>query len=71
MAIGPGIYDDLCSQVREKAKAKGVLLIVLGGEKGMGFSAQIPLEAASIIPLILRDVANQIEADYKTQMKQN
>ncbi len=34
MAFGPGKYDDLCTEVREKAKAKGVLVIIIDGDKG-------------------------------------
>lgn len=38
MALGPGKYDDLCTYVREKAKAEGAIVIVYGGERGQGFS---------------------------------
>ncbi len=40
MAYGPGKYDDLATYVREKAEAKGVLILVLDGNRGSGFSAQ-------------------------------
>src|SRR5205085_1646492 len=40
MAIGPGQYDDLCTRVREESQAQAVVLIVLGGNKGNGFSMQ-------------------------------
>jgi len=63
MAIGPGRYDALATHVREVTKAKGVLLIVIGGEHGDGFSAQLPMEHTLMIPDILRRVADSIERD--------
>jgi hypothetical protein len=61
MAIGPGKYDDLCTEVREKSKAKGAIVIIFDGEKGGGFSCQVPLSIQMIIPKLLRDVADNIE----------
>jgi methylmalonyl-CoA mutase cobalamin-binding subunit len=58
---GPGRYDDLATEVREKAAAEGVMVIVFGGNKGPGFSAQLPAHILIAVPQILRDVANQIE----------
>ena len=62
---GPGKYDDLCAEVRKKAGAKVCLLIIIGGNKGSGFSAQMPAFAAEDVPAILRDVAGQIEREKK------
>lgn len=67
--MGPGKYDDLCTEARKKAKAAGVLLIVLGGEKGSGFSMQAQAGSGAgemlirMLPQLLRDVADQIEGD--------
>lgn len=44
-SAGPGKYDALCTYVREKAEAAGVILIVLGGNKGHGHSVQLMLPA--------------------------
>jgi len=64
MAIGPGKYDDLCTRVRKQTQARGgVLLIVVDGEQGSGFSAQLTMEQTLLIPQILRDVAERIERD--------
>lgn len=38
--LGPGKYDDLCTTVRTMASAKLAAVIVLGGDKGNGFSVQ-------------------------------
>jgi hypothetical protein len=45
MALGPGKYDDLCTYVREQVgitneTGGGVAVIVIGGNKGSGFSVQ-------------------------------
>jgi hypothetical protein len=67
MAIGPGKYDHLCTYVREHAHADGVLLIVLGGNLGNGYSCQSATEdLPKVLPGLLRQIASQIEADIPT-----
>ena len=61
--LGPGKYDELCTYVREQTKAAGVVVIVLGGEDGHGFSVQAPLEVAATLPRLLRIMADSIERD--------
>lgn len=70
--IGPGKYDQECEAALLATEAHAVLLIVLGGSKGNGFSFSMvqtgPLpdtRAIDSIPQMLRSVANQIEADAK------
>jgi len=41
MAFGPGKYDDLCKLVREQSGGKLVIVAVLDGERGSGFSVQM------------------------------
>lgn len=60
---GPGKYDFLCTMVRERARAQGALIIIREGYLGEGFSAQLSLEDTLRMPNILRQVADQIEAD--------
>lgn len=65
MTDGPGKYDDLCTAARVTTDAQAVVMIVLGGTKGSGFSVQA--EGGSItgrLPALLRSVADQIERDY-------
>jgi hypothetical protein len=63
--IGPGKYDKECTAARE-ATGGSVLLIVLNGKVGAGFSAQIADPRALIIlPQLLRDVADQIEQSHE------
>ena len=69
MSIGPGKYDEVCTQARISADALAVALIVLGGNKGSGFSVQCVERANDKVmvelPKLLRSMADQIEADLK------
>jgi hypothetical protein len=60
MALGPGKYDDLCTLVREKAGADGVLLVVLGGDRGNGFSCQADFVTTLKLPDLLERIAKEI-----------
>jgi hypothetical protein len=63
MPMGAGKYDSECTQDLLKTQATAVLLIVLGGKKGSGFSmATIDAATIAMVPAILRDTADQIEA---------
>ncbi len=66
--IGPGKYDDLATDVRTKTRAEGVIVLVINGTKGSGFSAQLSLDLTLTLPTILRDVAQQIEARGPTNV---
>jgi hypothetical protein len=63
MPLGPGVYDELCTAVREHTNADGVILIIIRGDQGGGFSCQATLEIQLALPEILRTVANGIEID--------
>jgi hypothetical protein len=63
MAVGPGKYDDLCTLVREKTEADGVVVLVFDGNKGNGFSVQGPVSLTATLARVLRSMADQIEAD--------
>jgi hypothetical protein len=58
---GPGKYDDLATEVRTKARAEGVLVLIFGGVHGNGFSAQLSTELLLVVPSVLREAADQIE----------
>jgi hypothetical protein len=66
MALGPGKYDDVCTMVTEQVgigeKGGGVIVIVLGGNKGSGFSCQADLRTTLLLPDMLEDIAKQIRA---------
>ena len=63
MPVGPGVYDDLCTDVRLKVKAGAVLLIVIDGERGSGFSCQADVATTMALPTILRRIAADIDRD--------
>lgn len=67
--IGAGKYDDLCTIVREKAEAIAALVIVIGGNKGPGFSAQMPPQLSEEIPKLLRGIADEIEKNFREEQK--
>lgn len=54
---GPGKYDDLCTHVREATGADAVVLIVLNGSKGSGFSVQVIAGTPLELPKLLEQVA--------------
>lgn len=61
MAMGPGKYDDLATDVRKKAQADGAVVIIVNGNKGNGFSAQLSPELTLTLPSMLRHMADQME----------
>lgn len=70
MAVGPGIYDDICTVVRELTNAEAVVIIVGSGTRGSGFSIQLnadhPAGTKRILEAIvesLRGCADQVEKD--------
>ncbi len=62
MPLGSGRYGELCTEIRQRTKAAGVILIVIAGEKGEGFECQLPAGIAPQMPRILREMADKIEA---------
>lgn len=62
MALGPGKYDADCTVAKESTGGGAVVLLVLGGKHGSGFSVQTesPLLLANL-PSLLRFIANDIE----------
>jgi hypothetical protein len=71
MPVGPGKYDDTCTEVRLRHGASFVLLAIIGGDRGQGFSVQMEFVAgdpdrdAAVVNLnvvkMLRTIADQIE----------
>jgi hypothetical protein len=65
MTVGPGKYDKLCTYVRKQSKAVGALVIIIGGDKGHGFSMQSPSDTMAGVPELLEDIAKQIRKDVE------
>lgn len=66
MAFGPGAYDALATYAREQAQAKGVMLLVIDGKDGMGFSVQADHATTVGIPETLERLAASIRTDLAT-----
>lgn len=66
--IGAGKYDDLTTTARRATMAQGVILIVLGGSRGSGFSVQATPDITALLPKILRDTADNIEDDLRQDL---
>lgn len=60
MAIGPGIYDAVTTKVRTETEALAVMVVVIEGKLGTGFSVQAPLAVALALPDMLEEIARQI-----------
>jgi len=60
--VGPGKYDDECTQARMSTGADAVILLIVGGNRGHGFSVQcVNEDLQNFLPMLLRDVALSIE----------
>lgn len=62
---GPGKYDNLCTDVRERSGAVGAVVVIVGGQHGHGFSVQAPPELLASLPQMLEMVAKQMRADFQ------
>lgn len=58
---GPGKYDELATYVRKQSQAKAAIVIVIAGNRGGGFSVQAEIDVTSMLPALLRGLADDIE----------
>ena len=65
MFNGPGKYDDQATRVREETSAAGVVLIVIGGDKGPGFSVQGSAALIASLPQLLEEMAESIRRQLR------
>lgn len=57
-----GKYDEDCEAVLLKHKALGAIVVVVGGDKGHGFSVStVSKQFAYTLPRLLRTIADDIE----------
>jgi hypothetical protein len=71
MPIGPGKYNQLCTNVRLIARAEAAIVIIMNGDRGSGFSIQCTAGNLSLdqtpvaawLPSLLRHMADEIEKD--------
>jgi len=60
MPRGPGRYDDIATEIRHRLKAAGVILLVIDGKGGQGFSVQLPRHLIEVMPEMLETIAREI-----------
>ena len=70
MTIGAGKYDDLCTYVFNEAGIVngGAIVIVVGGNKGQGFSVIADLPTMITLPTMLETMAAQIRDDIQKEV---
>lgn len=72
MPMGPGIYDELCSQVREESEAVAAIVIIIDGKNGNGFSVQSSDPMILIkLPELLQAVTDEIKRSVEQLQKIN
>lgn len=59
---GPGKYDAEATLVREQSGAPCVAVIVIGGNRGSGFSVQGQMPFIKALPELLENMASAIRA---------
>jgi hypothetical protein len=69
MSVGPGIYDPLCTYVRETTDADAALVIILNGNRGSGFSCQSSTFAETSLPDMLEEVARTLRMEQALRYK--
>jgi hypothetical protein len=67
MPIGQSKYDMECEHVRKMTGARGVILMVIGGNCGHGMSCILPAALEPGVPEFLRHLAGMIEAETKQE----
>jgi hypothetical protein len=66
MQQGGGKYEVQCTHALLETRANGIVLIVLGGYNGSGFSIAMSDPNLLVnLPRLLREVATEIEAEIK------
>lgn len=69
MSIGPGLYEDVSARILEEESAQVVMVLVVNGARGTGFSVQIhskdPIFDTLKCAAALRGVAESMESDAR------
>lgn len=64
-SYGAGKYNQQLKEALEKAGAEQGVLIVIDGNEGPSFCAQLDFKNTRIMPDVLKKIADQIERHYK------
>ena len=63
MPIGAGKYDAEVTELMDKLRPRSVILVVIDGPKGSGFSAHMTFPDLIRMPEMLEAIAAQLRAD--------
>lgn len=70
MPIGAGKYDGICSFVRIETEAVAAIVLVIGGNRGSGFSVQTTNAAIQQeLPRMLEVMAQEIRASLDPEQE--
>jgi len=59
----PGKYDDICAMVREATGAEGVIIAIVRGNLGSGFSVQATPDVLHSLPDALEMVVGEMRKE--------
>ena len=63
-----GEYDEEANELQRGLDADGVIVMVVGGERGNGVSICADLNTMMLLPELLRTIADQVEADIAMEL---
>lgn len=71
---GPGKYSDLATVARITSRSRAVVLLLLDGAEGSGFTVQVEpgpkgLEVRALLPGLLRAIADEIESHLEKKAR--
>jgi hypothetical protein len=64
-----GKYEDIMENAKTAARAEAVVLIVVNGTDGSGFSLQAESGLRELLPSVLRQVAENISDSKQTRVR--
>ncbi len=69
--IGPGRYDQETREIQAQLSAGAIMLFVVDGERGTGFSVVGPVTVLEHVPRLLRKVADDLERQAREGLQGN
>lgn len=69
MTIGEGKYDAICTQIREDHNADAVVVVIINGHRGTGFSVQASPIAMLKLPDAFHNMAEEMRRDVEKMLR--
>lgn len=69
MSLGPGKFDHLLTEARQKSGGVGGILILFDTPAGPSFCCQLTSAQLLNVPFLLRHIADQIEKDIPEDLR--